>query len=414
MAIVKPFRGLRPRPDLADKVAAPPYDVLDSNEARQMAKGNPISFLHVNKPEIDLDPKIDLYDPRVYQKGAENLKKFITDGIMFQDKKPMFYVYRQIMGDHQQTGLVACASIDEYERDLIKKHELTRPDKEDDRVNHINTVNAQVGPVFLTYKAQKPIDQLIEKITATEPEYDFISPDKVRHILWLVEDAQLIRKIIDLFATIDYLYVADGHHRSAAAQRVRDIRRRANPQHKGTEEYNYFLSVIFPHDQMMILDYNRVVKDLHGLSTDEFLEKVKTKFEVELIGKEPYKPKKHKEFGMYLDGKWYRLTAKPKSYNEKDPVKRLDVSILQDNLLEPILGIGDPRKDKRIDFVGGIRGLKELEKRVKSGDWKVAFALYPTSIEELMTIADSGKIMPPKSTWFEPKLKSGLVVHLLD
>lgn len=414
MAIVKPFRGLRPRPDIADKVAAPPYDVLDSNEARQMAKGNPISFLHVNKPEIDLDPKIDLYDPRVYQKGAENLKKFIADGIMFQDKKPMFYVYRQIMGDHQQTGLVACASVDEYERDLIKKHELTRPDKEDDRVNHIHTVNAQVGPVFLTYRAQKPIDQLIEKITATEPEYDFISPDKVRHILWLVEDAQFIRKIIDLFAAIDYLYVADGHHRSAAAQRVRDLRRKANPHHKGTEEYNYFLSVIFPHDQMMILDYNRVVKDLNGLSKDEFLEKVKTKFEVELIGKEPYKPKKHKEFGMYLDGKWYRLTAKPKSYNEKDPVKRLDVSILQDNLLEPILGIGDPRKDKRIDFVGGIRGLKELEKRVKSGDWKVAFALYPTSIEELMTIADSGKIMPPKSTWFEPKLKSGLVVHLLD
>lgn len=414
MAIVKPFRGLRPRPDIADKVAAPPYDVLDSNEARQMAKGNPISFLHVNKPEIDLDPKIDLYDPRVYQKGAENLKKFITDGIMFQDKKPMFYVYRQIMGDHYQTGLVACASVDEYERDLIKKHELTRPDKEDDRVNHINTVNAQVGPVFLTYKAQKSIDQLIEKITAIEPEYDFISPDKVRHILWLVEEAQLIRKIIDLFATIDYLYVADGHHRSAAAQRVRDIRRKANPQHKGTEEYNYFLSVIFPHDQMMILDYNRVVKDLNRLTEEEFLEKVKTKFEVELIGKELYKPKKHKEFGMYLDGKWYRLIAKPKSYYEKDPVKRLDVSILQDNLLEPILGIGDPRKDKRIDFVGGIRGLKELEKRVNSGDWKVAFALYPTSIEELMTIADSGKIMPPKSTWFEPKLKSGLVVHLLD
>jgi uncharacterized protein (DUF1015 family) len=415
MAIVKPFRGLRPRPEIAGKVAAPPYDVLDSNEARKMAKGNPISFLHVNKPEIDLDPKIDLYDPRVYQKGAENLKKFIYDGIMLQDKKPLFYVYRQIMGDHQQTGLVACASVDEYERDLIRKHELTRADKEDDRVNHINTVNAQVGPVFLTYKAQKPIDQLIEKITAGDTEYDFISPDQVRHIVWLVEDAQLIRKIIDLFAAIDYLYVADGHHRSAAAQRVRDIRRRENPQHKGTEEYNYFLVVIFPHNQMQILDYNRVVKDLNGLSKEEFLEKIRQNFEVELrVEKEPYKPAQRKEFGMYLDKKWYRLTAKAGTFPEKDPVKRLDISILQDNLLSPVLGIGDPRKDKRIDFVGGIRGLKELEKRVKSGDWKVAFALHPTSIEELMTIADSGKIMPPKSTWFEPKLKSGLVVHLLD
>jgi uncharacterized protein (DUF1015 family) len=415
MAIVKPFRGLRPRPEIAQKVAAPPYDVLDSNEARQMAKGNPLSFLHINKPEIDLDPKIDLHDPRVYQKGTENLKKIISDGIMFQDKKPLFYIYRQIMGSHRQTGLVACASVDEYESDLIKKHELTRPDKEDDRVNHINTVNAQVGPVFLTYKAQKSIDQLIEKITAVEAEYDFVSLDQVRHIFWLVEDAQMIRKIIDLFADLDFLYVADGHHRSAAAQRVRDIRRRENPQHKGTEEYNFFLVVIFPHNQMQILDDNRVVKDLNGLSEEQFLEKISQNFEVEVVGgKEPYKPAQRKEFGMYLDKKWYRLTAKSGTFNEKDPVKRLDISILQENLLAPILGIGDPRKDKRIDFVGGIRGLKELEKRVKSGDWKVAFALHPTSIEELMTIADSGKIMPPKSTWFEPKLKSGLIVHLLD
>ena len=415
MSVVKPFRGLRPRKELAAKVAAPPYDVLDSNEAREMAKGDPYIFLHVNKPEIDLDPNIDPYDQRVYQKGAENLKKFITDGIIFQDKNPMFYVYRQIMGNHIQTGLVACASVDEYEKDLIKKHELTRPDKEDDRVNHILHLNAQVGPVFLTYKAEAKIDRVIDGITQGTSEYDFTSSDGIRHILWLVGDHKLINKITSLFAQKDVLYVADGHHRSAAAQRVRDTRRKDNPNHTGREEYNYFLTVIFPHNQMQILDYNRVVKDLNGLTSDELLDKIKEKFEISPTpGSEPYKPKKGKEFGMFLEGKWYRLVAQEGIFDKNDPVKRLDISILQENLLAPVLGIGDPRKDKRIDFVGGIRGLKELEKRVNSGNWKVAFALFPTSINELMAIADAGKTMPPKSTWFEPKLKSGLIVHLLD
>ncbi len=415
MSTVKSFRGLRPQKELAAKVAAPPYDVLDSDEAREMARGNPHTFLHINKPEIDLEPGINVYDQKVYERGAENLQKFIGEGIVFQDEKPMFYVYRQIMGNHKQTGLVACASVDEYEKDIIKKHELTRPDKEDDRVNHIKHLNAQVGPVFLTYKAEKEIDDLIENITFAEPEYDFTSPDGVQHILWLVRDEKTIQKISELFDGVDYLYVADGHHRSAAAQRVRDLKRKENPDHTGKEEYNYFLVVIFPHNQMQILDYNRVVKDLNGLSQEEFLDKVGEKFVVTPIeGSQTYKPKKSREFGMYLEGKWYKLDAKDGSFDEKDPVKRLDVSILQENLLSPVLGIGDPRKDKRIDFVGGIRGLKELEKRVNGGNWKVAFALYPTSIEDLMAIADAGRTMPPKSTWFEPKLRSGLVVHLLD
>lgn len=415
MAVVRPFRGLRPKKELAEQVAAPPYDVLDSEEAREMAKGNPYTFLHVNKPEIDLDPSVDLYDERVYEKGAENLRKFIREGFVFQDEKPKFYIYRQIMGSHQQTGLVACASVDEYEQDRIKKHELTRQEKEDDRVKHILHQNAQVGPVFLTYRAREEIDRTIAEITKGDPEYDFTSDDGVRHTLWVVNDDSLIRKIEELFSQVDVLYVADGHHRSAAAMRVREIKKNANPQHTGKEEYNYFLTVIFPHNQMQILDYNRVVKDLNGLDEASFLKKVKEKFEVTPMPEgQPFKPNRTHEFGMYLNGRWYKLTAKPGSYDENDPVKRLDVSILQENLLAPILGIGDPRKDKRIDFVGGIRGLSELEKRVNSGNWAVAFALYPTSIEELMAIADAGKIMPPKSTWFEPKLKSGLVVHLLD
>ncbi len=414
MATVRPFRGLRPRKELAEKVAAPPYDVLDSREARELAKDNPYTFLHVNKPEIDLDPSVSLYDEAVYRKGAENLRRFIQEGVVVQDEKPMFYIYRQIMGEHQQVGLVACASVDEYEQDIIKKHELTRQEKEDDRVKHILYQNAQVGPVFLTYKARPEIDAVIHHIMQGEPEYDFTS-DGVRHTLWLVEDDATIQKLIELFQQVDVLYVADGHHRSAAAQRVREIKRKENPNHTGQEEYNYFLTVIFPHNQMQILDYNRVVKDLNGLTPQEFLRRVEEKFEVTLMGSEqPYKPQKTHEFGMYLEGNWYKLTPKPGTFDESDPVKRLDVSILQENLLAPILGIGDPRKDKRIDFVGGIRGLKELEKRVNSGEWKVAFAMYPTSIEELMAIADAGKIMPPKSTWFEPKLKSGLVVHLLD
>lgn len=415
MAKVRPFRGLRPQKELADKVAAPPYDVLSSDEAREMAKGNPYSFLHINKPEIDLDPKIDPYDKRVYQKGADNLHKFINQGIMIQDEAPRFYIYKQVMGKHRQVGLMACASVEEYEKDLIKKHELTRQDKEDDRVNHIDYLNAQVGPVFLTYRAVAEIDRMVEAVMQAAPEYDFISPDGVRHILWVIDNEKTIAAFQEAFARVPVMYVADGHHRSAAATRVKQRRQAANARHTGEEEYNYFLAVIFPHNQMQILDYNRVVKDLNGLSTDAFLKKVSEKFTLHrLEGKQPYKPLRAHEFGMYLKGHWYQLIAKPGSFEEKDPVKRLDVSLLQENLLAPILGIQDPRKDKRIDFVGGIRGLAELEKRVKSGDWAVAFALYPTSIEDLMAIADAGKIMPPKSTWFEPKLKSGLVVHLLD
>lgn len=415
MTIVKPFRGLRPKKELASKVAAPPYDVLDSNEAREMARGNPYTFLHVNKPEIDLNPEISLYDPQVYEQGAKNLKKLIDDGVVFQDNKPNFYIYRQIMGNHVQTGLVACASVDEYEKGIIKKHELTRQDKEDDRVKHIEHLNAQVGPVFLTYKAQEEIDALVAEITRSDTLYDFKSADGVQHTLWLVDDEEVIRKIAGLFEKVGYLYVADGHHRSAAAQRVRDLKRQANPAHTGSEEYNYFLTVIFPHNQMQILDYNRVVKDLNGMSKDEFFRKTGKNFEIKPVGGNAhFKPGKSHEFGMYLDGAWYQLTAKEGSFPESDPVGRLDVSILQENLLSPILGIGDPRKDKRIDFVGGIRGLAELEKRVNRGESEIAFALYPTSIEDLMAIADAGKTMPPKSTWFEPKLKSGLIVHMLD
>ena len=415
MAIVRPFRGLRPKKEFAQQVAAPPYDVLSSEEAREMAKDNPYSFLHVNKPEIDLEEGVNPYDQRVYQKGAENLRRLISEGILIEDPNPRFYVYKQVMGGHQQVGLVACASVEEYEKDLIKKHELTRPDKEDDRVNHINYLNAQVGPVFLTYHEQPDIDQLMDDITQSPPEYDFTDEQNVGHTFWVVSDENQIKAIQEAFHKVPYLYVADGHHRSAAAMRVKQMRQKENPHHTGDEEYNFFLTVIFPHNQMQILDYNRVVKDLYNLGRADFLNKVEEKFTVNKVTPpKPYKPERPHVFGMYLDNEWYRLEAKPGSFDEADPVKRLDVSILQENLLGPILGITDPRKDKRIDFVGGIRGLGELEKRVNSGEWAVAFALYPTSITELMAIADAGKIMPPKSTWFEPKLKTGSVVHLLD
>jgi uncharacterized protein (DUF1015 family) len=414
MSIVKPFRGLRPKKGYAEKVASPPYDVLDSNEARELAAGNSYSFLHVNKPEIDLDADINPYHEKVYQKGAENLKTLINDGILIQDQSDNFYIYQQVMGNHAQVGLVASASVDEYEKNLIKKHELTRSDKEDDRVNHMIHLNAQVGPVFLTYRTKSEIDALISQITQNVPVYDFVSPDGVRHTFWVVDNEKTIHTIEAHFKNVDQLYVADGHHRSAAAQRVRDIRRNTNPQHNGTEEYNYFLTVIFPDNQMQILDYNRVVKDLNGLTKEDFLNKTGEKFEISSSGSQSHKPIRSKEFGMYLQGEWYKLVAKEHSYDPNDPVQSLDISILQENLLSRILGIGDPRKDKRIDFVGGIRGLNELEKRVNSGNWGVAFALYPTSIEQLMAIADAGQTMPPKSTWFEPKLRSGLIIHLLD
>lgn len=412
MVRIKPFRGFRPTHEYAVKVASPPYDVLNSEEAREMAADNPYSFLHVVKPEIDLDPAISLYDARVYAKGAENLKKLMDDAVMQQDGTDNLYIYAQKMGDHRQIGLVAGASIDDYEADLIKKHELTRADKEADRTRHVDTLNANTGPVFLTYKSRKTVDQLVNTIVSGKPTYDFVSADGVQHTFWVVENRELVEKIVAEFTAIDVLYVADGHHRSASATNVRKIRKDSNPHHTGDEEYNFFLAVIFPHDQMMIMAYNRVVTDLNGLSYDQFLEKIKEKFDVTDMT-DPV-PQHTRVYGMFTEQGWLQLTPKADIIDESDPVGRLDVQILQKNLFEPILGIGDPRKDERINFVGGIRGTKELEKLVKNGKYAVAFSLYPTTIEQLMDIADAGRTMPPKSTWFEPKLRSGLIIHSLS
>lgn len=414
MKLIRPFNALRPRQDLAAKVAAPPYDVLNREEALEMAQGNDYSFLRINKPEIDVDQSIDAYDMRVYQRGAANLQKFIDQGIMQRDPEASFYVYKQVMGSHEQVGLVAAASVAAYEQDLIKKHEFTRPDKEDDRVNHINTLSAQVGPVFLTYRARPAIDALIAQVVVDQPTYDFVADDKTRHVFWVVKDNSIVQQLQAEFDQVECLYVADGHHRSAAAQRVKDLRRNQNPNHTGEEAYNWFSTVIFPDNQMQILDYNRVVKDLNGMDDEEFLRKIQACFHVREATEGAVKPTREHQFAMYLGGVWYELEALTGLWREDDPVGSLDVSILQNNLLSPLLGIDDPRRDKRIDFVGGIRGLAALEKRVDSGEWKVAFALYPTSIQSLMAIADAGEVMPPKSTWFEPKLKSGLFVHILD
>ena len=411
MSQIRPFRAWRPREDLAEQVASPPYDVMNSQEAREMAQGNELSFLHVIKPEIDLDPGIDPYDPKVYETGARNLKRLIEQGALVRDKTPCLYVYQQKMGDHIQAGIVAGASIDEYEADKIKKHEFTRPVKEDDRTRHVNALNANAGPVFLTYVARDEIDRMIDAIRERDPEYDFVSDDGIGHTVWVVSDHDQVAPLTRAFAEIPHLYVADGHHRSASATRVRAMRRDANQVHRGDEEYNYFLAVIFPHNQMKIMAYNRVVQDLRGLSKDDFLAKIGESFEISDAAAPA--PQRAREYGMFLDGRWYTLAAKPGSYPEKDPVAALDCAILQNNLLQPILGIEDPRSDTRIDFVGGIRGTAELERRCREG-WAVAFALYPTSIQQLMSVADAGKVMPPKSTWFEPKLRSGLMVRPLD
>ena len=413
MAKLLPFAGIRPTKALAEKVAAPPYDVLNSVEARDMAAGNPYTFLHVNKPEIDLDPDVDVHDDKVYQKGAENLQNLIAEETINRDASQNYYVYRQIMGEHEQTGLVAVASVEEYEQNLIKKHEFTRPVKEDDRVKHMDALNAQVGPVFLTYQAESGIDDLIHAVTLTEPEYEFTLDDGIRHVFWVVSDVEAIANIQQAFVNVPCLYVADGHHRSAAATRIKNSRQQANANHDGSEAYNNFLVVVFPHDQMMILDYNRVVNDLNGLSDADFLTAVEENFEMSAVA-EAYKPSSLHEFGMYMEGQWYSLKAKDGIVDENDPVARLDVAVLQDTILNPLLGIEDPRVDNRIDFIGGIRGMGGLEKRVDSGECKVAFSCYPTSIEHLMAIADAGEVMPPKSTWFEPKLRSGLVIHSLE
>ncbi len=417
MATVKPFRGLRPVPDKVAEVASPPYDVLSSTEARERAKDNPLSFLHVVKPEIDLDPAIDAHDPRVYKKGAENLERLRRKGVLIRDEKPCFYIYKLRMGSREQIGLVATASVDEYNNNIIKKHEFTRPDKEQDRVNHIDHLNAQTGPVFLTYRSNETVNSLMAEGMQKEPVYDFTGEYDVQHTLYVVDDAELIQAIAEAFSAIDALYVADGHHRSAAASRVQEARKAEIPNYSGEEEFNYFLTVIFPDAQMHILDYNRTVKDLAGLSQDSFLAAISESFTVQILegdGEQAYAPQHFHTFGMYLSRKWYKLTAKENSYNRDDPIEQLDVSILQNNLLTPILNIKDPRTDDRINFVGGIRGLSELEKLVDSGAYAVAFSLYPTSIEQLLSVADAGKVMPPKSTWFEPKLRSGVVIHLLD
>ncbi len=411
MAIIKPFKGVRPKKELIDKIASPPYDVLSSKEAKEMVKDNPYSFLHIIKPEVDLPDDINLYDEKVYQKAHDNFYNFIEKGYLFQDDEKYYYVYKQIMGNNSQIGFVAVSSVDDYENDIIKKHELTREEKEIDRTNHILALNAQAGPVFLVFKTVDSLKNILSNISKKEPEYNFKSEDGVEHIFWVVDDNGLISDIEDEFGKIPYLYVADGHHRSAAATRVRKIKQNENPNHTGDEPYNYFLTVIFPHDQMNIMAYNRVIKDLNGLSEQEFLDRVGEKFNYEKTDKQA--PSQKNNIMMYLKNNWYKLTPKPGVFDESDPVDSLDVSILQKNIIEPILGIKNVRKDKRIDFVGGIRGTEYLMKLVDSGEFAVAFSMYPTSIDELMNVADANKIMPPKSTWFEPKLRSGIVTHLL-
>jgi uncharacterized protein (DUF1015 family) len=411
MSQIRPFRAFRPKSELAARVASVPYDVINSAEARQLAEGHPFSFLHVCRPEIDLPEGIDEHDDRVYAKGAENLKRFVKDGIISQEHSPCLYVYQQQMGRHIQAGLVALCSVKEYEDNLIKKHEHTRQEKEDDRARHVAEQNANAEPVFLAYQAVPYIDGIVDKVRMTAPIYDLVTPDGIVHTVWKIEDETVIYALSHLFDGVDALYIADGHHRTASAVRYGQARRAKNPEAVGDEPYEFFMAVLFPHDQLQILDYNRVVKDLNGLSQEQFLEKVAERFEV--LPSAERSPKAPATFGMFLDGKWYSLKAKEGSYPVDDVIKRLDVSILQDNLLTPVLGIQDIRSDKRIDFVGGIRGMDELEKRVQNG-WAVAFSMYPTSLEQLMAVSDAGYIMPPKSTWFEPKLRSGLLVRIYE
>jgi uncharacterized protein (DUF1015 family) len=413
MPLIRAFTGLRPAPDRAADVAAPPYDVMNEAEAREMVEGRPWSFLHISRPEIDLPEGVDPYAPEVYAKAAENLEKMINEGVLVEDSRPCYYVYRLTMGRHQQTGLVAVASVEAYDNDRIKKHEFTRPAKEDDRVRQIDALNAQTGPVFLVYPSAPAVDSQLADISQGQPDMDVTADDGVRHEIWVVGDSEIVERLTADFDNMSALYVADGHHRSAAGSRVGAARKAANAKHTGEEPYNYFLSVIFPHNQMQILDYNRVIKDLNGLDKATFLQRIGQVFSIEALD-QPVKPSQAAEFGMYLDQQWYRLRLDSAHIPGDDPVARLDVSLLADNLIEPILGISDPRRDPRIDFVGGIRGLEGLEKRVDSGEMSVAFSLFPTRMEELMAVADAGEVMPPKSTWFEPKLADGLVSHALD
>lgn len=416
MAIVKPFKGLRPPKEIVEKLTCLPYDVLNSEEARKLAENTPCSLLHITKAEIDLPAGTDERNPKVYEKVVENYNKFKNEGWLVKDEKEKFYIYAQTMGERTQYGIVGCAFVNDYMKGNIKKHELTRKDKEEDRMIHVRITNANVEPVFFAYPDNREIDALVEKVVKnTQPEYDFVSDDGFGHHFWVIDDDNINRRIAEIFKTdIPCLYVADGHHRTAAAALVGSEKSKNNPHHTGNEEYNYFMAVIFPDNQLKIMDYNRVVRDLNGNTPTQFIDKVKESFEVETMGADIYKPSKLHEFSMYLDGNWYKLTAKKGTYNDQDPIGVLDVTVLSNLVLDKILGIKDLRTDRRIDFVGGIRGLGELKRRVDSGEMKVAFALYPVSMSQLIEIADSGNIMPPKTTWFEPKLRSGMVIHELE
>lgn len=415
MAVLKPFKGLRPPVELASKVASRPYDVLNSDEARAEAVGNPYTLLHIIKPEIDFPVGTDEHDEAVYQKAAENLNLWRKQNWLQKDVKEALYIYAQTMEGRTQYGIVGCASVDDYLNGVIRKHELTRNDKEEDRMKHVRITNANMEPVFFAYPAVKELDIIVNQIVTNQPPvYDFVAEDGFGHHFWLVDEQPTIAKIVTLFAAIPATYVADGHHRTAAAALVGKEKRAANPAHTGEEEYNFFLAVHFPDNQLKIIDYNRTVKDLNGLSSSQLIEKVSEDFDVRKIGAQIYKPTKLHTFSMYLEGEWYELVTKIGRYNDSDPIGVLDVTILSNLILDKVLGIKDLRTDKRVDFIGGIRGLGELSKRVDSGDMKVAFALYPVSMKQLIDIADSGNIMPPKTTWFEPKLRSGLVVHELD
>ena len=415
MAIVKPFRGIRPPAELVEEVESRPYDVLNSDEARAEAAGNEKSLYHIIKPEIDFPEGTSEYDPRVYQKAAENFEKFQRNGWLVQDKDEHYYIYAQTMNGKTQYGIVVGAYVNDYLTGVIKKHELTRRDKEEDRMKHVRVCNANMEPVFFAYPDDSVLDALIARCTSAKPIYDFIAPiDGFRHRFWIVESADDIKTITEEFAKMPALYIADGHHRSAAAALVGAEKAQQNPAHRGDEEYNYFMAVCFPASQLTILDYNRVVKDLNGLTDDEFLEKLKTHFTVVPKGRLQYAPRRMHEFSLYLGGVWYSLTAKEGTYDSSDPIDVLDVSISSKYILDEILGIKDLRSDKRIDFVGGLRGLEELKRRVDSGEMKMALALYPVTMKQIMDIADSGAIMPPKATWFEPKLRSGLVIHKLS
>ena len=415
MAIIKPFKGVRPPKNLVESVASRPYDVLDSEEARAEAGDNEKSLYHIIKPEINFEPGTSEYDPRVYKSAVEQFEKFQKEGWLVQDDKEHYYIYAQTMNGKTQYGLVVGAFVNDYLTGNIKKHELTRRDKEEDRMKHVRVCNANVEPVFFAYPDDRVLDNLLKKYAQTTPEYDFVAPDDgFRHQFWVISDEADIKTVTEEFRKMPSLYIADGHHRSAAAALVGAEKAKNNPGHKGDEEYNYFMAVCFPASQLTILDYNRVIKDLNGMTVAEFLKALEKNFTVELKGNEEYRPKKLHEFSMYLDGNWYSLVARPGTYDDNDPIGVLDVDISSRLILDELMGIKDLRSDKRIDFVGGLRGLGELKRRVDSGEMRWALALYPVSMQQIMDIADSGKIMPPKATWFEPKLRSGLVIHKLD